>query len=118
MFFQNKIQLLIQTPIHVNTIHFFFNLSSLLLKNKLTKLKINLLVLPKSIKKFSVLKSPHVHKTSFSQFESRQLKKNLTVTNFKTIKNMNLYIYLSKHFIKNLITSTKIILKKIQLIRI
>lgn len=115
MLFQNKIQFSILIPTNNTVVFFFFILKYLLMRNQLKKLKINFIQLPKTLKKFTLLKSPHVHKTSFTQLEFRQKRNILTIKNFESKKIINTFLSINNYFIKNFPSSTKITLKRTQL---
>ena len=60
------------------------------------------------IKKFSLLKSPHVNKTAQEQFEFRVFCKNL---NFYSIKKNKLFLVLFKKYKNNLFSNLKLNIK-------
>lgn len=64
------------------TLQFCKFLYFLFVTNKLHNLKVAVTTLPKQIKKYTFLKSPHIYKKARTQLEIRQIKTLVTVTNF------------------------------------
>lgn len=86
-----KINLVVKTTNKSILKEFYTNLQTYLLKN-LDLTLINTNFLPITIKKFAVLRSPHVNKNSFEHFEIRLYKLNLNFICSSTFK--------FKHFLK------------------
>lgn len=89
----------------------------LLYHYKLIDLKVTIFTLSKKIKKWTLLKSPHVYKTARIQLESRHVKTVLTITNFTEKSNINC-LYIIKLLIKLIPVGIKLNVKKTQLIYI
>ena len=92
-----------------NIILFLKQLSFLLKRNSIN-VRTNIFILPKMIKKISVLKSPHVHKTAWTQLENREFK---TIFKIKQIfkqdkeKIKNIIYFFIKYLPKNIIFKIK-----------
>jgi len=98
----------------VTTINLFFKqLSFLLVKNNLNP-KIKIFVLPKKIKKYTLLKSPHVHKTAWTQLENRSYKAHYTLQQFSQAEKIKIRKIIN-FIIKNLPTNILLKLKTNQL---
>ncbi len=93
----------------IKNLHFFFKLSTLTFMEqqlfllngvpledgeKLSKKKI--LSLPTNVKKFTLIKSPHIDKKSREQFKLRRYK-TLLFLNIKNVKNLSFFIYMIKN---------------------
>jgi ribosomal protein S10 len=111
MQFKNKIQISItsSTQSRIDYLHSYllFNLT----QNKILNLKLYYSFLPIKIKKFTVLKSPHVFKTARTQLEIQNLKKIIVITNVKQIKHLQTINKILYNIIKNLPTLIKLQIK-------
>lgn len=89
---------------------FIKTLKFIFLQNRLINFKINNIQNPQKLKKISLLKSPHIYKTAWSQIELKKISSTLLINNFtknefKKIKNI---IYFLK---KNLQPNLKLKIK-------
>nr|SYZ47126.1 a57890f3-5b0e-426b-a673-6e1dfa4f6974-CDS [Plasmodiophora brassicae] len=101
MKFKTTIQF-IANSLNTNTIkHFFSLLAFLLKKNNILNLQITKTYLPLYIKKFTILKSPHVHKTARTQLEIRTYKYTLYISNISSY-NMQKLMQILNFSSKNL----------------
>ena len=116
MNFTTKFQLQITGSTHPNINYLISYLFYILTQNKVLNLKILQISLPKKIKKFTLLKSPHIFKTARTQLEIRSFKKTLTVTNFNTVEQIQIFKKISQTLIKNLPVTTKLQIKYFRLI--
>lgn len=110
----NKFKLTISSYHSKITLEFCKFILFLLDHYNLLDLKITILTLPKEIKKYTFLKSPHIYKTARIQLESRQVKTVLTITNFTKKSNLNC-LNIIKHFVKTIPIGIKLNIKKTQL---
>ena len=109
---------IISTSYHSQiTLQFCKFIIFLLTNHQLLDLKWTTLTLPKQIKKYTLIKSPHIYKTARTQLEIRQVKTVLTITNFTQKSNQNC-LYLIKSVFKQIPLGIKVTLKKKQLIYI
>lgn len=115
MIFTNKFQLTLSYLNYTNLQQLSYYIFFILKKNNILTLQINQIQLPTTIKKFTILKSPHAHKTARTQLELRTSKKIFILKNFKLLNQINTVNRISKHFIKNLPISSKLIIKKTEL---
>ena len=115
MQFKNKFQISINSSTYSNieylTSYFLF----ILTQNKIFNLKLCYIYFPIKIKKFTLLKSPHIFKTARTQLEMQNLKKIITITNFKKIKQLQTIKILFHNLIKNLSTIIKLQIKYFKL---
>lgn len=111
MQFKNKIQISINssTQSKIDYIHSY--LLYILTQNKISNLKLYYSTLPIKIKKFTVLKSPHVFKTARTQLEIQNLKRIITITNFKKTKQLQIINKIFHNVLKNLPTMIKLQIK-------
>lgn len=111
MQFKNKFQISINSSTYSNieylTSYFLYTLT----QNKIFSLKLYHIYLPIKIKKFTLLKSPHIFKTARTQLEMQNLKKIITITNFKNIKQLQIMKILLHNLTKNLFYLTKLQIK-------
>jgi ribosomal protein S10 len=116
MQFKNKIQISInsstQSKIDYLQSYFLF----ILTQNKISNLKLYHSYLPVKIKKFTVLKSPHIFKTARTQLEIQNLKKIITITNFKKLKQLQTLNKIFHCIIKNLPAMTKLQIKYFKIV--
>lgn len=108
MNFSNKFQLNITSTTHSNLESIISYIFFLFLENKILNLKITQTQCPLKIKKFTFLKSPHIFKKSRSQFELRHTKKIVTVKNFKTLEQIQIFKKILQNITKNLPVTIKI----------
>ena len=86
MQFKNQYQLIVTSPNHSNNLYFLSCLLYTLTQNKMDSLHIRCFDLPQKIKKFTLLKSPHVHKTARTQLEMRTSQKIICIQNIPSYK--------------------------------
>ena len=100
-----------------NIIAFYTNLKRLLFLNtylfknkKLLFLSLKFFILPKKIKKHTLLRSPHVNKKSREQFETRTYKAIVYINTLCKLKNKSelIILYILKKFINNSLITTLI----------
>jgi|SRR5690242_8132976 len=111
MQFKNKIQISINSSTQSKIDYLHSYLLFVLTQNKILNLKLHHSTLPLKIKKFTVLKSSHVFKTARTQLEIQNLKRIITITNFKKIKQLQITTKIFHNVIKNLPTMTKLQIK-------
>lgn len=116
MLFKNKIQLQITSSIHSNIKYLITYFLYILTQNKILNLKILHVCLPKRIKKFTILKSPHVFKTARTQIEIRTFKNIINITNFNTVNQIYIFKKIFYNLIKNLPVTTKLQITHFKLI--
>src|SRR5690242_6599738 len=115
MIFTNKFQLTLTTLNHINLQQLSYCIFFILQKNSIVTLQINQTQLPKKIRKFTILKSPHIYKIARTHLELRTSKKIFTIKNFKLINQMDSENAINKYLIKNLPVSSKLTIKKTEL---
>jgi len=118
MNFKTKFQLQITSPTHSSANYLVSYFLYTLTQNKVLNLKVLQTSLPKKIKKFTLLKSPHIFKTARTQLEIRSFKKTITITNFNTVEQIQIFKKISQNLIKNLPVTTKLQIKYFRLILI
>jgi ribosomal protein S10 len=114
----NKFQLQLTSSnnsIIQNTVLFFLYT---FVQNKIYNLKIQKIQLPLKIKKFTLLKSPHVFKTAYTQLEIRELKKLIIIKNFSTIKELQVFSKILVKLVKNIPTTVRLKIKNFKLLYI
>jgi ribosomal protein S10 len=116
MNFSNKFQLQISCPNNSTLKKLYLFFIYILEKNKILNLKIHRGYLPSRIKKFTVLKSPHVFKTARTQIETQTLKTIVTITNFSTFNEINQLQKICRNVVKNLPTTIQIKIKTFKLL--
>lgn len=116
MQFKNKIQISLTSSTQSRIDYLYSYLLFSLTQNKVLNLKLHHLFLPIKIKKFVVLKSPHIFKTARTQLEMQNLKKIIVITNFKQIKQLQIVNKILHNVIKNLPTLIKLQIKYSKLI--
>lgn len=111
MLFQNTFNLNITSP-NLNSIKYFkFCLITILNKNNILNLNLTDFNFPLKIKKFTVLKSPHVYKTARTQLEIRTLKTTLKLQNLSQRNIIHVQKFF-KFFKKNLFLTLEIKIKQ------
>lgn len=115
MKFKTKFQLQITSSIHSSINYLTSYFLYVLTQNKVLNLMVLQTPLPKKIKKFTLLKSPHIFKTARTQLEIRSFKKTITITNFNTIEQIQIFKKISQNLIKNLPVTTKLQIKYFKL---
>lgn len=98
-----------------NTILYFLHT---FIQNKICDLKIRKIQLPLKVKKFTLLKSPHIFKTARTQLEIRELKKIITIENFNKARELQVFRKILKKLIKNLPITVRLKIKNFKLIYI
>lgn len=111
MNFKTKFQLQITSSTHSSIDYLTSYFLYILTQNKILDLMILQTALPKKIKKFTLLKSPHIFKTARTQLERRSFKKTITVINFNTTEQIQIFNKISQSLIKNLPVTTKVQIK-------
>lgn len=111
MQFKNKFQISINSSLYSSIEYLNLYFLFLLTQNKIFDLKVGYINFPVKIKKFTLLKSPHIFKTARTQLEMQNLKKIITVTNFKNIKQLQTMKIFFHSIVKNLPTSIKLQIK-------
>jgi len=111
MLFKNNFQITISSPTYINLNYLFYYLLFIITQNKISNLKIYSNQLPTKIKKFTILKSPHIYKTARTQLELRTLKKSIKIRNFTSKHQINLIKKIANHLIKYLPNSIKLNVK-------
>lgn len=118
MNFSNQFQLQILSTDNsiLKKLHLFF--VYVLKKNKIFNLRIQQIYFPVKIKKFTLLKSPHIFKTARIQIETRFLKSMIILSNFKKNVEITKIQKILVTLIKNLPTNIKLKLKTFKLLYI
>lgn len=116
MNFSNKFQLQINSSNSSTIKNLYLFCIYTLKKNKIFNLKINRIQLPLKIKKFTLLKSPHIFKKARTQIEVRMLKNVISITNFNTTNNISKLKKIITNIIKNLPITIRLKLKTFKLI--
>jgi ribosomal protein S10 len=111
MLFKNTFQVQITGSTHTSINSLITYILYILTQNKILDLKISKGHFPKKIKKFTVLKSPHVFKTARTQLEMRAAKITLIITNFSTATQVQSLKYIFQNLIKNVPISTRVNIK-------
>lgn len=111
MQFKNKFQISINSSLYSSIEHLNSYFLFILTQNKIFNLKLYQICFPIKINKFTLLKSPHIFKTARTQLEMQNLKKIITITNFKNIKQLQIIKILFHNLTMNLPTSTKLQIK-------
>jgi ribosomal protein S10 len=111
MQFKNKFQITINSSTYSNIEYLNSYFLYILTQNKIFNLKLYHIYFPIKIKKFTLLKSPHIFKTARTQLEIQNLKKIITITNFKNIKQLQIMKILLHNLTKNLFSLTKLRIK-------
>lgn len=111
MQFKTQYQLTITSPHHSHSLYLLSYLFYILNQNKIDNLHIHYFDLPKKIKKFTLLKSPHVHKTARTQLETRTIQKVVFIKNISTYKLEIKLTQIIKYLIKHLPAATRIMCK-------
>lgn len=114
----NKFQLQLtssnNSSIHNTVLYFLYTF----MQNKIYNLKIQRIQLPLRIKKFTLLKSPHIFKTARTQLEIRELKEIITIENFNRIQELQVFKKTLKKVIKNIPTTIRLKIKSFKVISI
>ena len=118
MQFKNKFQISINSSTYPNIEYLSTYLLFMLTQNKIYNLKLCYISFPKKIKKFTILKSPHIFKTARTQLEIQNLKKNDNNYKFKEIKQLQAVNEIFHNIIKNLPAMIKLQLKYFKMILI
>jgi ribosomal protein S10 len=118
MTFSNKFQLQISSSNNSTLQKFYLLFIYILQKNKIINLKISKNYLPLHVKKFTVLKAPHVFKKARTQLEIRTLKNVITITNFSMFQETTKLHNILNNLIKNLPSTTRLKIKIFKLIYI
>jgi ribosomal protein S10 len=102
MKFKHTYQLRIKAPHHSHALYIISYFLYILTHNKITHAHICITHLPKRIKKFTVLKSPHVHKTARTQLELRTDQTLLCITNLASHVNQSKLGKIIAHLLKSI----------------
>lgn len=102
MQFTNKFQISINSSTYPNIEYLNSYLLFILTQNKISNLKLYYVSFPRKIKKFTILKSPHIFKTARTQLEMQNLKKVIIITNFKEITQLQIVNKIFYNLTKNL----------------
>lgn len=111
MKFTNLFKIKISSLNSNSIINLVYYLYFILKKNNILNLKISKFTFPTKYKKFTILKSPHIHKTARTQLEIRTVKRILIINNcnFKQISQIK---KIFNFFIKNLPISIKLVVQQ------
>lgn len=112
MLLPNKFHLHIIRSNQLSINHLTVPFLYVLTQNQIFNLKISEVDLQTKIKKFTLLKSPHVFKTARTQLELRFLKRIIVVTNFSSIKQIQMFKKILINLIKNLPFGIKLKVKQ------
>ena len=109
---ENSYHLTLVTANHSDSLQLFSYLLFILNQNKLSSLALRVTTLPEKRIKFTVLKSPHGHKTARTQLELRISRKRITLTNIISLEQQMLIDYILDFIIKNIPISTKLVINR------
>lgn len=118
MQFKNKFQISINSSTYSNIDYLTSYFLLILTQNKIFNLRLYHVYFPKKIKKFTLLKSPHIFKTARTQLEIQNLKKTIIITNFRKVKQLKIMKIIFHNLIKNLPITTKLQIKDSKLLLI
>jgi ribosomal protein S10 len=118
MQFKNKFQISINSSTYSNINYLNSYFLFILTQNKIFNLKLCHIYFPIKIKKFTLLKSPHIFKTARTQLEMQNLKKTIIITNFRKIKQLQAIKIIFHNLIKNLPITIKLQIKYSKLLYI
>lgn len=118
MKFTNKFQLQLTSSNNSNIQNTVLYFLHTFIQNKICELKIRKIDLPLKIKKFTLLKSPHIFKTARTQLEIREVKKVITINNFNKTRELQVFRKILIKLTKNLPTTVRLKIKSFKLLYI
>jgi len=116
MKFTTKFHLQLNSPNTLSITYTILTLFYILKQNKIFSLRITQTNCPLKIKKFTLVKSPHIFKTARTQFELRTLTKSIFFKNFDDVTKIQIFEKILQNLIKNLPITIKLKLKIFKLL--